>query len=210
VSLKRHGNAAGAANELAQCLKLRPNDSEAQSLAAEWKLPEATVSGTADAYAGADPLERIVRTFDAAAFRQAAAMLDEMNAGRLAALTPRERAWRLCAQAKSYLDRGLLLEAERLYQAAVAAGGNSAEAHAGLAEVRERSGDAEAARKEAHAALELGPSADAYLVLAQLDLAAGSLRDADTEAGNALKLEPASQAAQELLRQILDKMGQRR
>ncbi len=29
VSLKRHGNLAGALNELAQCLKLRPNDSEA-------------------------------------------------------------------------------------------------------------------------------------------------------------------------------------
>ncbi len=41
VSLKRHGNSPGAANELAQCLKLRPNDSEAQSLAAEWKLPGA-------------------------------------------------------------------------------------------------------------------------------------------------------------------------
>ncbi len=150
-----------------------------------------------------------MRTFDAAAFRQAAAMLDEMNAGRLAALTPRERARTLCAQAKSYLDRGLLLEAERLYQAAVAADGNSAEAHAGLAEVRERSGDADAARKEAHAALELGPSADAYLVLAQLDLAAGSLREADAEAGNALKLDPASPAAQELLRQILAKMGQK-
>ena len=135
-------------------------------------------------------------------------MLDEMNAGRLAALTPRERARILCAQAKSYLDRGLLLEAERLYQAAVVADGN-AKAHAGLAEVRERSGDADAARKEAHAALELGPSADAYLVLAQLDLAAGALREADTEAGNALKLDPASPAAKELLRQILARMGQR-
>jgi tetratricopeptide (TPR) repeat protein len=209
VSLKRHGNSAGAANELTQCLKLRPNDSEAQSLAAQWKLPGAATSGTAGLDANSDPLERIVRTFDAAAFKQAAAMLDEMNAGRLAALTPRERARTLCAQAKSYLERGLLLEAERLYYAAVAADGSSAEAHAGLAEVRERSGDADAARKEAHAALELGPSADAYLVLAQLDLAAGSLREADTEAGNALKLDPASPAAKELLRQILAKMGQR-
>ncbi len=212
VSLKRHGNSPGAANELAQCLKLRPNDSEAQSLAAEWKLPAVTtaaVNGLARPEANADPLERIVRTFDAAAFRQAAAMLDEMNAGRLAALTPRERARTLCVQAKGYLERGLLLEAERLYHAAVAADGNNAEAHAGLAEVRERGGDADAARKEAHAALQLGPSADAYLVLAQLDFAAGSLREADAEAGDALKLDPASRAAQELLRQILARMGQR-
>ncbi len=212
VSLKRHGNSPAAANELVQCLKLRPNDSEAQSLAAEWKLPGAAagaaVSLPAGPGAGADPLERIVRTFDAAAFRQAAAMLDEINAGRLAALAPRERARTLCTQAKTYLDRGLLLEAERLYQAAVAADGNSAEAHAGLAEVRERSGDGDAARKEAHAALELGPSANAYLVLAQLDFAAGSLREADAEAGNALKLDPANPEAQELSRRILAKMGQ--
>jgi tetratricopeptide (TPR) repeat protein len=213
VSLERHGDSPAAANELAQCLKLRPNDSEAQALAAEWKLPGAATgtaaNGPAEPGASTDPLERIVRTFDAAAFRQAAAMLDEVNTGQLAALAPRERARTLCAQAKTYLDRGLLLEAERLYQAAVAADGNSAEAHAGLAEVRERSGDADAARKEAHAALELGPSADAYLVLAQLDLVAGSLREANTEAGNALKLEPANPVAKELLRQILAKMGQR-
>ena len=41
VSLKRHGNAAGALNELAQCLKLRPTDSEAQSLVDAWKKPAA-------------------------------------------------------------------------------------------------------------------------------------------------------------------------
>jgi tetratricopeptide (TPR) repeat protein len=213
VSLKQHGNSPAAANELAQCLKLRPNDSEAQSLAVEWKLPGAgagaTAGAPADPGAGADPLERIVRTFDAAAFRQAAAMLDEMNAGRLAALTPRERTRTLCAQAKNYLDRGLLLEAERLYQAAAATDGNSAQAHAGLAEVRERSGDSDGARKEAHAALEMGPSADAYLVLAQLDFAAGSLREANAEAENALKVDPANPAAQELLRQILAKMVQK-
>ncbi len=134
-------------------------------------------------------------------------MLDEMNAGRLAALTPRDRARALCTQAKGFLDRGLLLEAERLYQDAVAADGKSAQALAGLAEVRERSGDGNAAREEAHAALELGPSADAYLVLAQLDLAAGSLNEAGTEAGDALKLEPANRAAQELMRQIEAKTG---
>ena len=39
-----------------------------------------------------DPLERIVRTFDAVAFRQAAGMMDQMEAARLAALTPHDRA----------------------------------------------------------------------------------------------------------------------
>jgi len=209
VSLKRDGNLAGALNELAQCLKLRPNDSEAQALDDAWKgKPGAGgTNGTSGSDASADPLERIVRTFDETAFRQAAAMLDEVNARRLAALTPRARSQTLCTQAKGFLDRGLLLEAERLYQDAVAADGASPQAHAGLAEVRERSGDADAARKEAHEALELGPSADAYLVLAQLDLQAGALHEAGTEAGNALKLEPANQAVQDLMRQIEAKTG---
>jgi tetratricopeptide (TPR) repeat protein len=100
-----------------------------------------------------------------------------------------------------------LLEAERLYQDAVAADNASAQAHAGLAQVRERSGDADAARKEAHESLELGPSVDAYLVLAQLDLTAGSLNEAETEAGDAIKLDPANRAAQDVMRQIEAKRG---
>jgi tetratricopeptide (TPR) repeat protein len=201
VSLKRHGNTAGAENELAQCLKLRPNDGEAQTLQEAWKH-----SGSNE---GADPLERIERNFNAAAFKQAAAMLDVMNAGRMAAMAPRERAQALCTQAKGYLDRGLLLEAERLYQDAVAADAKSAQAHAGLAEVRERTGETDAARKEAHESLELAPSADAYVVLAQADFAAGSLSEADSEAENAIKLDPANRRAQEILREIAAKSGKR-
>jgi tetratricopeptide (TPR) repeat protein len=209
LSLKRHGNVPGAINEMAQCLKLRPGDSEAQALEAAWKAPAGAAASPQASQASVDPLERIVRSFDAAAFKQAAAVMDEMNAGRLEALAPRDRARALCTQAKGYLDRGLLLEAERLYQAAVAADGKSAEAHAGLAEVRERSGDADAARKEAQASLELGPSANAYLVLAQLDLAAGNLGTANTDAGNALRLDPANRTAQDIVRQILARTGQR-
>jgi tetratricopeptide (TPR) repeat protein len=209
LSLKRHGNVDGALNELAQCLKLRPNDSEAQSLVDAWKKPAAppSASTATDSGAAPDPLERIIRTFDVTAFKQAAAMMDEVDEQQLAALSPGEQAKTLCGQAKGYLGRGLLLEAERLYQAAVVADSKSSQAHAGLAEVRERSGDAESARKEAHSALELGPSADAYMVLAELDLAAGSLNEANAEAGDALKLEPANPAIQELMRQIQAKTG---
>jgi tetratricopeptide (TPR) repeat protein/TolB-like protein len=210
LSLKRHGNVPGAVNEMAQCLKLRPGDSEAQALEAAWKGQAGSGAGAAgNSGSGSDPLERIVRSFDAAAFKQAAAVMDQMDAGRLAALPSRDRARALCTQAKVYLDRGLLLEAERLYQAAVAADAQSAEAHAGLAEVRERSGDADAARKEAQASLELGPSANAYLVLAQLDMAAGNLGTANSDASNALKLDPANRTAQDILRQILARTGQR-
>lgn len=199
VSLKRHGNGADALTELTQCLKYRPNDSEAQSLLSAWKQ-----SGPANI----DPLERIVRTFDAVAFHQAAVMLDKMEATRLAALSPEERARTLSVQARDYLSRGLLLESERLYQSAVTADAGAEDAHAGLAEVRERTGDTAGARKEAHAALELKPSAAAYLVLARLDFAASHLNEANQEASEALKLNPNSQAAQELLRQVAAKEGQ--
>jgi len=211
VSLERHSELPGALNEIAECLKLKPNDTEALSLENLWKgrVPAAAGGGSAGPEASNDPLERIVRTFDEAAFRQAAAMLDQMNAERMAAMTPHERAQTLCKQANGFLDRGLLLEAERLYQSAIGADGQSAQAHAGLAEVRERIGDTESARKEAQAALELGPSADAYMVLAQLDLAAGSWSEADSEAGDALKLEPENRAAQELMREIKAKAKER-
>jgi hypothetical protein len=89
----------------------------------------------------------------------------------------------------------------------VAADGNCAEAHAGLAQVRERSGDANGARMEAHQALELRPSADAYLVLGRLDLASNNLSEANGDAAAALKLEPASQTAQELNRQVQARAG---
>jgi tetratricopeptide (TPR) repeat protein len=219
VSLKRHGQAQAAGNELALCLKLRPGDEEAAALQASWAHPggppaarpvaltSASPDTSPDAVATPDPLERIVRTFDAAAFRQAAQMLDQVDAARLGALTPLEQAQKLSAQARSFLDRGLLLEAERLYQSAVLADGNCAEAHAGLAQVRERTGDTGAARMEAHQALELRPSADAYLVLGRLDLASNNLSAANSNVAAALKLEPASPAAQELARQVQAKAG---
>jgi tetratricopeptide (TPR) repeat protein len=85
-----------------------------------------------------------------------------------------------------------------------------AAAHAGLAEVRERTGDTEAARKEATTSLELTPSADAYLVLGRLDLAVGHLYEAKQELGSALKIDPKSTAALELKRQIEAKEGQQK
>lgn len=199
VSLKRHGDQAGAGAELEQDLKLRPNDSEAQEMQSAWKDPAGA--------AGVDPLERIERGFDAVAFRQAAVMMDQMEAARLAALTPEERAQTLAGQAREYLSRGLLLEAERLYRQAIAADNKSEAAHEGLAEVRERTGDTEGARQEAQAALDLAPTADAYLVLARLDVAANRLSEAGHDADEALKLSPDNRAAKEILRQVSAKQG---
>lgn len=204
VSLKRHGSETNAANELAQCLKLRPNDAEAQQLLAAWKGPKDAVSDEA-----AEPLERIIRTFDAGAFKQAAQMMDQMEAMRLAALSPHQRAVKLAGQAKDYFNRGLLLEAERLYQSAETNDEKLAEAHAGLAAVRERTGDAATARKEANEALQISPSIDAYIVLGRLDLAANHMDDAGRDVREALKIEPANRTAQELNRAIEARTGQK-
>ena len=202
VSLRRHGSAANAINELNQCLKLRPNDTEAQKMLASWKVPNTTATDS-----DAEPLERIIRTFDAGAFKQAAQVMDAMEATRLAALPARDRAMKLAGRAREYFNRGLLLEAERLYQSAVANDTRLAEAHAGLAAVRERTGDATSARKEANEALQIAPSLDAYLVLGRLDIATNHIDDANREVGEALKLEPGSRAAQDLKRQVESRTG---
>src|SRR6185503_14923196 len=65
LSLKHHGSATNAINQLTQCLKLRPNDTEAQKMLAAWKSPTGMQTD-----ANAEPLERIIRTFDAGAFKQ--------------------------------------------------------------------------------------------------------------------------------------------
>jgi len=208
VSLKRHGNTADALPELAACLKLRPNDSEAQSLQEACNPPAGQQGAVAEERP--DPLERIARSFDAVAFRQAAQMLDQMDEARLTALGPEQRAIALAGQAKDYLDRGLLLEAERLYLSAVAIDDRVPAVHAGLAEVRERTGDKEIARKEARTSLELMPSVQAYLVMGRLDLAAGHLDEASYDMTEALKIEPGNRAAQELQQQVEAKRGQKK
>lgn len=223
VSLKRHGNEAEALAELAQCLRLKPNDTEALAVQKAWTRGDKAVSKPAPvgtSAAGAeqpaandlkpDPLERIERSFDAAAFHQAALMLDQVEASKLAALPPADRAQKLSAQALEYLDRGLLLEAERLYQSALDIDEKAAEAHAGLAEVRERTGDTQAARKEAVTSLELMPSVDAYLVMVRLDLAAGHMDQVNYEIGEALKIDPKSKPALELQQQIAAKTGEQK
>lgn len=159
VSLMRHGTPADAVAEMAQCLKLRPNDAEAQDLLKTWKqTPPAAASASATPdQEHPDPLERIERRFDEAAFRQAAGMMDQMESARMEALSPHDRAVNLVSQAQGYLDRGLILEAERLYQSAEESDGSLASAHLGLARVHQRAGDLVAARREVTLALQLEP-----------------------------------------------------
>jgi len=196
VNLKHHGNDAEALKEIEQALHLRPADTEAEALLRQWKAP----ANSSDLHI--DPLERLERSFDAAAFRQAELMLDQVESLKMSALSPRERATRLAAQGRENLDRSLLLEAERLYLSAIEADTTVAAAHSGLAEVRERTGDTEAAKREARIALRLTPSSEAHLVLGRIAYAAGQRDEASTEAAEALRLAPHSFAAQQLDRQL--------
>lgn len=195
VSLKRHGQTAGALNELNEYLKLRPSDSEAINLQSAWRVSTSLNEPV-------DPLERIVRSFDAAAFRQAEQMLEQLDVQKMAVLNAKQRAVKLAEQGSDYLDRGLLLEAERSFLAAEQEDTSCMLAHLGLAKIREHAGDLEAARKEIRAALRLKTTAEAYVILGRIDLALKHNEEARNDLNEALKIDAVSQPAKDLLKQL--------
>jgi tetratricopeptide (TPR) repeat protein len=105
------------------------------------------------------------------------------------------------------MNRGLILEAEREYQAALQADPSSALAHAGLAQVREHSADIKAAQAEAQQSLSITPNVPAYLVLARVNLASNQLSAAATDVSAALRLEPANANAKGI-KQAVEARGQ--
>jgi tetratricopeptide (TPR) repeat protein len=144
------------------------------------------------------PLERIKRGYNDASFRQAASEMEEMEAQRLASEPPDQQAAALTKNGKAYLGRGLMLEAEREFQLALAANMNDADAHAGLAEVRRRNGDNAQARTEAQASLKLRPNAAAWLTLARLDRTEHQLPAARQDVSHALQIDPGNSDARGL------------
>lgn len=203
VALFRRGDFAGAGAQIDQTLKLKPTDTEATQVRALISAGRSTSSQPADF----QPTTRLRRTYSEAGFRQAAFQMDQMRAARLATLPPAQQASEYNTLGEGYLAQGLVPEAEEQFQAAITANPNNAGAHAGLAQVRERSGSADQARTEAQTALRLGPNARAHLVLARLDLAANQLPDAATEVRAVLRLEPNNATALGL-RQSLQARGQ--
>jgi tetratricopeptide (TPR) repeat protein len=212
VALLRKGDFAGAQREVDLALKLRPGDAEAAELKASISAGQHITSSTkppTNAASSPDfaPLERIRRTYSEASFRQAAFQLDQMRATRLAMLPRAEQAAQYTQLGHDYLVQGLIPEAEQEFQAAIAADASSAVAHAGLAQVRERSGSTADARAEAQASLILHPNVPAYLVLARLDLQTNNLASSAINVSKALQLEPKDTAAQGM-RQALQARGQ--
>jgi tetratricopeptide (TPR) repeat protein len=216
LALNRRKDTAGALRAINQAIKLRPQDTEAQTFLQTLQArpartavptPPGTKVNTAfdPAAADNDPLERIKRTFNEASFRQAAFEMEQMQEAQLATLPPLKQAAALTQAGMRFFNQGLLLEAEREFQAALQAESGNADAHAGLALVREREGDETNARLEAETSLKSHANVNAYLVLGRLDLQANQKPAAATDASNALKLEPQNAAARTLRQQIESK-----
>jgi tetratricopeptide (TPR) repeat protein len=212
VALFRRGDSAGARREVDLALKLRPTDTEAAQLKANISAGRTIAKPTASATTTTttsdfDALERIRRTYSEASFRQAAFQLDQMRAIRMASLPPAEQAAQYTQLGHDYLGQGLVPEAEQEFQAAITADASSADAHAGLAQVREHSGSAAEARTEAQKSLNLHPNITAYLVLARLDLQANNMASSASNVSKALQLDPKDSAAQGM-QQALQARGQ--
>ena len=213
VALFRRGDTAGAQHEVDQALKLRPTDREAAELKASISAGRTSVvlekqsAGADNASNAFDPVERIRRTYSEASFRQAAFQLDQMRAARMATLPVAEQAKQYTQLGYEYFGQGLIPEAEQEFQAAIAADVSNAAAHAGLAQVRERSGNVVEARAEAQTSIKLHPNASAYVVLARLDLQTNHLESAGANVGKALLADPKDSAALGM-RQALQARGQ--
>jgi tetratricopeptide (TPR) repeat protein len=196
VALIGRNDIAGAIREVEAALKLHADDPEATELLARLQATHGSIANlkpilSAD---GFDPTTRIRRAWSEASFRQAAFELDQIRAIQMAALPPTQQAVEYTKLGAEYLAQGLIPEAEQEFQTALNADPNNAAAHAGLAQVRERSGSADEARTEAQASIRLSPNVDAYMVLARVDLQAGQLAAAAAEVSNALRLEPGNTA----------------
>jgi Tfp pilus assembly protein PilF len=125
----------------------------------------------------------------------------------MATLPPAQRATEYTELGQQYLTEGLLPQAEQQFQSALSADARSAAACAGLAEVRERSGNAADARAEAQRSLNIRPNAPALLVLARLDLTQNQLAACADDVSRALRIEPSNSAAM-AMRQALQQRGQ--
>ena len=162
-------------------------------------------SQVAKASSGFDPTTRIRRTYSEAGFRQATFELDQLRAMRLATLPPAQQATEYTQLGHDYLAQGLLPEAEEDFNAAILADSSNALGHAGLAQVREQSGDENAARNEAHASITLKPNVIAYLVLARLDLQNNELADSAINVSHALHIEANNPSALGMRQALLNR-----
>ena len=197
VAFVARNDIAGAIKEVQAALKLHADDPEAQELLTRLQAAHgsaATLKSTLNVD-GFEPTTRIRRTWSEASFRQAAFQLDQVRAVQMESLPADQKAKQYADLGVQYLAQGLIPEAEQEFQTALGADPKNAAAHAGIAEVRERSGAVDEARTEAQESLKLTPNVGAYLVLARLDMQANQLGASAQEVSGALRLEPKNASA---------------
>jgi tetratricopeptide (TPR) repeat protein len=197
VALLGRSDIAGATREVETALKLHSDDAEATELLTRLQATRGSTANLKSIMSadGFNPTTRIRRTWSEASFRQVAFQLDQMRAVQMATLPPAEQAVQYSQLGTQYLAQGLIPEAEQEFQTALSANPKNASAHAGIAQVRERSGSSDEARTEAQASLKLAPNVAAYLVLARIELQANQLPASASDVSNALRLEPRNSAA---------------
>jgi tetratricopeptide (TPR) repeat protein len=207
LALFRRGDTANALHETNEALKLKPADKEALDLRARLGTVPAGTRLMANADNSFAPVERITRVYSESSYRQAAFQMEQMRAARIATLPAADRTAQFVQMGREYLAQGLLPEAEGQFNSALSADPRSAAAHAGLAQVRELSGQPDQARKEARMSLQIQPNAAAWVVLGRLDYTANSLSLSAGDVIQALQLEPTNSGAL-ALRQVLLQHGQ--
>jgi len=225
LAYARRGNATGAQKEADEALKLLPGDSELQSFAAHlhnpgYLQPLAATGNNPNTpsppQATQLPLERVKRSYDEAAFHQAVFELEQLEVLRAATEPPAKRMAALLAEANRYANAGLIVESEREYNRALAlssapnanSAASSAEAYAGLARIRERTADRDAARLMANRSLQQKDNAAAHLVLARLALLGNQLPEASSEVSSALRLDANNAEARGLRQAVIARGGQ--
>jgi len=207
IAYFRRGDTANSLAEASKALALKPNDAEALTLKKQLSTIAPGTRLTTSGESTFTPVERVRRNYSETSFRQAAFQLDQLRAARLASLPADQRATQYTQLGHDYLAQGLLPEAEAQFQSAINSDPNSAEAHAGLAEIRDFSGDTTQARIEANASIKLHPNAAAWMVLARLDLAATQYLNCAEDVAHAQQLEPANTSAR-AMRNLLVQRGQ--
>ena len=215
VALYKNGNSADAARQLKVELQQRPTDGEAKALQDMISRgvppppppsPAASNAAASNALLSANqphiPLERIKRNYDEASYRQLQMEISNFTEARLSKSDGPGQAAYHVQRGEQLLAQNMNAEAESEFRDAIGADASNAMAHAELAMLLEKNGDAAGARAEAQSSLRLKPNAAALLVLARLDLKRGDAASAASEVDKALGLEPGNAAAQQLKRDI--------
>jgi tetratricopeptide (TPR) repeat protein len=209
LTLYRAGDMNGAARELREVMRLKPNDSEAKQLLDSVNAAAtARPAGTTPPQNARIPLERIKRNYDENSFRQLAAEIENAKEMRLANADPKTHAAAHADRGRELLAQNFYSEAEKEFRESLRIDPDNAAAHAGLAQVMENNNDAGGARDEAQKSLALQQNAAAYLVLANLDLKDNNPESASENVGRALRLEPNNPAARSLQKVIASKTTQ--